>query len=491
MADAAALVLELALPPEAASALPRVLAPKGTRRPRQRATVHIVWHDTPSGQLAEAGQTLAERRQGRETQWLLERLWPEEDAIAPAGVPAAAIEVTSGHVAGQLIPVAGFEGRSRRLAVPDAAGLVEASLLEGVLRAAAGSEAVCRLTLTGKAGEVVAVAHAVAAALPAAVPRASLAAEARATARHALPPRRLGAPQIPGGLSVSDACAFVCGHLADVIQHHARHVGDGLEPVHQMRVAVRRLRSALALFRRAVACPELETVNAGLRALGRVLGPARDWDVFIAGTGQAVGAAFPADPAVARLLAAAARRRGAAYAALRAHLAGPGFRQLGISLAAVAACPPWRDFPEEDADREKQLAALASDLHVFAAHALSRRLGRVLAAGEDVEGLPEAELHEIRLHAKRLRYAAEIFAPLYARKDTQRFLRRLAELQETLGHLNDGAVASALMAELGAAGGRSFAAGVVCGFVAARAGTVREDIGRVWKRLARADIFWD
>jgi hypothetical protein len=64
-------------------------------------------------------------------------------------------------------------------------------------------------------------------------------------------------------------------------------------------------------------------------------------------------------------------------------------------------------------------------------------------------------------------------------------------LQETLGHLNDGAVASALMAELGAAGGRSFAAGVVCGFVAARAGTVREDIGRVWKRLARADIFWD
>ena len=52
---------------------------------------------------------------------------------------------------------------------------------------------------------------------------------------------------------------------------------------------------ALALFRRAVACPEVVATKAALGALGRALGPARDWDVFIDGTGAAVAAARGVD----------------------------------------------------------------------------------------------------------------------------------------------------------------------------------------------------
>ena len=126
------------------------------------------------------------------------------------------------------------------------------------------------------------------------VPALSLSAEAFAAAGRAVPAGPLGAPDLPPGLSVGDACGFVCAHLGRVIQHYAplAAAGGETEPVHQMRVAVRRLRSALALFRRAAACPELDAAKAGLRALGQALGPARDWDVFGTGIGEAVAAAF-------------------------------------------------------------------------------------------------------------------------------------------------------------------------------------------------------
>jgi triphosphatase len=265
-------------------------------------------------------------------------------------------------------------------------------------------------------------------------------------------------------------------------------VGDGTEPVHQMRVAMRRLRSALALFRPVVACAEFEAAKAGLRGLGHALGSARDWDVFVTGTAGAVAAAFADDAAVGKLVAAAGRRRDACYAELRDVLDGPAFRHLGITLAVLAAARPW-----EAANGGAAAAGTNTPrdaLEAFAARALSRRLRHLTSSGDDIAELPDATLHTMRLRTKRLRYGVEMLAPLYPRREARRYLRRLAVLQERLGHLNDGAVATALMGELGRAGGRSYAAGVVCGFVAARASNTRARIAKSWRKFRRLDAFW-
>ena len=129
-----------------------------------------------------------------------------------------------------------------------------------------------------------------------------------------------------------------------------------------MRVALRRLRSALALFRRAVVrAPSSTSRRPALRVLAHALGPARDWDVFGTGTGEAVAAAFPADAAVTRLTAAAARRRDACYAELRHVLDGAAFRRLGITLARArgrpavgsAPAPPTRPAPNAPRDARR------------------------------------------------------------------------------------------------------------------------------------------
>jgi triphosphatase len=163
-------------------------------------------------------------------------------------------------------------------------------------------------------------------------------------------------------------------------------------------------------------------------------------------------------------------------------LASAEFRRLGITLAALAAARPW--------ERADAAEALDASLHEYAARALTRRLRHLAAHGDDISELPEATLHGLRLRAKRLRYGVEIFAPLYPRREARRFIRRLTALQEWLGHLNDGTVAAALIAELGHAGGRGFAAGAVCGFVAAGAGGARAAIERSWRRFRRLQPFW-
>jgi len=103
--------------------------------------------------------------------------------------------------------------------------------------------------------------------------------------------------------------------------------------------------------------------------------------------------------------------------------------------------------------------------------------------------LPPDALHELRKDAKRLRYAAEFFAPLFPVKPTRRFLERLVDLQEALGAVNDSHVAAALMARLGG-GDRGFATGVVQGYVAARSAGLAAGASRAWKKLGQQDCFW-
>jgi CHAD domain-containing protein len=89
-----------------------------------------------------------------------------------------------------------------------------------------------------------------------------------------------------------------------------------------------------------------------------------------------------------------------------------------------------------------------------------------------------------------LRYAAEIFAPMYPGKAAHRFLRRLSRLQDCLGNLNDSAVAQHLLGEL-PGGSHAFPIGLVLGFVGARAQKTRGQIDRAWERFHRLEPFWE
>jgi CHAD domain-containing protein len=322
--------------------------------------------------------------------------------------------------------------------------------------------------------------------MPAAI---DLPSEGRALARgETVRARRHGPPDLGRARSVEDALVAAIGHLTEVMLHHAPlcRIEAGPNGVHQMRVALRRLRSVLKAFRPAAACDAVEAFDLSLKTLAQTLGDARDLDVFLLGIGTRVSAAMPGERRIATLLRAMEARRAGAYQALRAMLEGQQFRALMLDGIALMLERPWS---AAALDRPDQAELLAERLPDFASRLLDKRWHRLCSEGEAIETMDEEALHELRLSTKRLRYAAELFAPIWPGKPCKRFLSRLAAVQEEFGLANDAAVARGIVAALGTSV-PAWAVGVIEGFSAARAGSARRKGYSAWKDLMAAKPFW-
>jgi triphosphatase len=371
---------------------------------------------------------------------------------------------------------------------------VAALLVKGRLQAGAREAPAARLALTGPRDAVIQAMRALAEELPLLPPRAALAEDARALARAQSPaPRRLGAPLLDPEQGTEDALIRAVGHLTEVLLWHApaAEAGRAPEGVHQMRVAMRRLRSVLRVFRPACDGPSLRGFDARLRELAALLGPARDWDVWLDGLGAEIEAALPGEPRIAALLRAARQTRDAAYAALRPALQGPALRGIAWDAVAIVETRPWRTEGDAEAAARRE-----APIEAFAAGVLDKRWRRIEEAGEDIRDLPDAEFHALRIEAKRMRYAAELFAPFWGRKRVRRFLDRLAEVQEAFGLANDAVVAHALMSHLADRAGRgdaeiAWAGGVAEGWALARARRARTKAGAAWDELIQGEIYWN
>ena len=482
----------LALHPDDAAKclrLPVFGAAKSARRRHQ--VLRLVWHDSPDRALRAEGLALLEQR----GTWRLEGLYPNGADWLP-GQPAPLVAERGGGVPDHaliphaLAPVAAFDGRVTTIQVQgDDVGLT-VRLLRGALRGVMATTPACRILVDGPDGAVRALILELAESVRLTVPRASLAAEAMTVAEGWVPPPwAVGAPRPVSDRTAGDAFAAVIGHLTGVLLHCAPLAvlrPDNTEPVHQMRVAVRRARSVMAVFRPALDCPLVTEASQALKALGAVLGPARDWDVFVTETLPPVHAAFPDEARLARLAAAAARQQAEANVGLRAWLDGPSFRRLTLSLAWLAGSRDWH--AGLDPDRQALLAAPIPD---FARDVLRQYWKRLRSAGHAIETLPIPVLHALRLRVKRTRYAMEVFVPEHQPKPILRALRRLSLLQERLGVLNDGAVAEGLLHQLGGPAGRhAYAVGLVMGFVAARAVGAQPRINAAWHKISRIAPFW-
>jgi hypothetical protein len=244
--------LELELPPDAAGRLTRHKAIAAARSGRGRgAGEELIYLDTADGRLAAAGLALEAPKRG--PRHLLESL-PPPGALAWPGAPPAArpIDALAAQVAeAPLVPLVAFTGR--RMQVPLADGIL-ATLRHGRLRSVADEAPVARLSLTGAPGAVFRLARHLAADLPLLAPRASLAETGRGLALATpLRPRRRGAPDLAGTSTAQEALAFAIGHLGEALLFHSAEAAAGHTPegVHQLRVAARRLRSLLRVFRGA------------------------------------------------------------------------------------------------------------------------------------------------------------------------------------------------------------------------------------------------
>ncbi|WP_428277022.1 CHAD domain-containing protein [Candidatus Palauibacter sp.] len=231
---------------------------------------------------------------------------------------------------------------------------------------------------------------------------------------------------------VRAASIQVTGNLAPVLE-----AGDP-EGIHQLRVSLRRLRSAL-LFLKPHLGSRADALNREARRVLKRLGPARDLDVFLLETLPAVIDANPEVWTLLRIRDAARERRDAAHASTRELILGRRFNRFVLDLLQVAHSG---GLVARDADEPLPAAARRR---------LNKRYRSLMKAGRGFERLGEPERHRVRIALKKLRYACDYSRSLFPGPAVRSCLRRLSSLQDDLGRLNDAAVARQISGELAAA----------------------------------------
>ncbi len=288
--------------------------------------------------------------------------------------------------------------------------------------------------------------------------------------------------------TVSDAIEDLFRHNLDYLvfwEPKARGWEEN-EGVHQMRVTLRRMRSALNTFSKAVPRSVSAYWSDEMRDLAGELGRARDLDVFIDETLGSVRGKLPL-PGGDRLLALAEKERALAYDAVRGMLDGNRYARFKEGFGDWIASRAW-----EKADLgKKERLLLEGDLVAFARNVLDRQERRVLEVGNHVNKESATEMHRVRIEFKKLRYAAEFVSSVFMGMDT--FIGQTKGVQDLLGIMNDVAVMSHLLQDLLKAEGDpevlGYAGGVV-GWRTCHYHHLLENFEALWEQFTEARHPW-
>lgn len=215
--------------------------------------------------------------------------------------------------------------------------------------------------------------------------------------------------------------------------------GEDIEGVHQMRVALRRLRSMFAVFRHVMNEASCTAIKQELRWITGVLGAARDLDVFITQTLPPMLNQFKTHPGLQQLRDKAVESQCQTYVDARTAISSQRYHRFLLSLGAWLENERWRD---------TSTAHENSNALEIAQATLARRYKQLRRHGRRLMHMHPEERHTTRIAAKKLRYAAEFFYSLYPEKMTRPFTQALAQLQDILGVLNDIAVTENLIRQL-------------------------------------------
>jgi len=239
--------------------------------------------------------------------------------------------------------------------------------------------------------------------------------------------------------SLSTILWHCIGHLnanEDMVLH-----GDDIEGVHQMRVALRRLRSCLSLYKEVL--PEMRNSELWqeLKWISAVLGIARDWDVFNLSLQEMQTQTF-GQAVLEDLQVIVMNARISAYHLTREAIRSPRYSRLLLLLGEWITGRGWRQNLDNSI-----ITQLEQPVIGFANRILQTQYAYVCKRGKQLHQLDATKLHEFRIAIKKIGYGSRFFSDLYPAKDVKRYVKKLVQLQDELGILNDASVATRLLNE--------------------------------------------
>ena len=472
----------------------------GTRPARQRLLT--VYYDTPEGHLRRRGYALRIRSRDGARELTLKKdagdgltrgEWtsplppatrddetPRLDQL-PAEAPVGDLGIAD---ADALNPTFLTDIQRTKKEVRTDDSLVEVSLDTGRISAGERETPVAELELellSGPVGDMLAGARSLLARRRLAVGTRSKAARGTDLLLGTSP------PAVRAARAKLDPADSIDGALANVVRAASIQVTGNLAPVleagdpdgiHQLRVSLRRLRSAL-LFLKPHLGSRADALNREARRALKRLGPARDLDVFLLETLPPVIDANPGVSSLLRLREAARERRDTAHESARKLILGRRFNRFVLDLLQVAHSGGL-----VARDSGETLVETASDR-------LAGRYRSLMETGRDFEHLTEPERHRVRIALKKLRYACDYSRTLFPGPAADAYLRCLSALQDDLGRLNDAAVARQISRELaGTDPADADGAARVRDWCDERVRSAEPGLIEAWRTLVAAEPFW-
>ncbi len=296
-------------------------------------------------------------------------------------------------------------------------------------------------------------------------------------------PLKAKIPVLEGGETCAQALLLFAEAAAEQIVRNRRALleTDDPESAHQLRIGLRRLRSAIRAFRTLSESPAAREIERLARELGRSVGPLRNADVFIDGVLAPLAGTKKGEPGFAQLRTALEAHRAAMREQVRIVLISDQWTRLQIHLAL------W---PKTIAGDK----ALQTPVRAYATKSLTKHWKKVSKRAVEIDDLTTEGRHDMRKVLKGFRYTCEFFGSLYPPRKVGPFIKDLKRLQDVFGYLNDVATAGELNRICHERCSNSLeaqrAVGFVLGWHEARATAAWDHVLEAWDQLEGRKPFW-
>ncbi|PTM42845.1 CHAD domain-containing protein [Bosea sp. 124] len=474
--------LRLHLAEEGVRQVLRQMQAAGGKRPGARA-IRSIFYDTDGGKLQRKGYRLSIRSQGRRRFQHIETARPgslwrdagrwsaeiEDGAPSRGSIQGTPLEDLLGDKAlGKLRRVFSVDLRRRNCIFERDGARILALLDTGTIMAGEASEVIAELRLRlldGPTGALSAFARELGASM-----HASLTLRSHGERGWRLLQGQRGSADadhhgdIRQGMTTMEAIESICRRGAAALLDDLALLQDGAghHALHETRIDLRRLRAILS-FCKPVLGLEGEGLPERLRELATFLGGARELDVFCDRVLGPLRQDAPDAPGLDAFAEAVERRRGQAHDEVAAYVRSPAMLEFGLGLVE------WLGgLTTSEPSSAKQARLRDRPMSAFVNARLQRRLDSFLKLSRDLRNATPDRQHDIRIRAKKLRYAVEAFHPGLDVKSGGKLLAKLRLVQDLLGDLNDcraGRVLALTYVRGGEANGAAsdFAAGFAAG----------------------------
>jgi triphosphatase len=307
-------------------------------------------------------------------------------------------------------------------------------------------------------------------------------------------------PDLSPGMTAGRAFTLIgracLRHLVSNVPAMMERDGSAL---HQMRVALRRLRAAISLFLPVVGDDRADAIKSELKWLAQEFGPTRNLDTLLVEVIRPLQKRHPKEPGLVSIGNMFARKRLKSYRQALEAVQSARFRRLVLDAVEWVEIGPWSTSEDEMVRARRELP-----VETYAAGQLSQRRKKIRRRGAAIGTLNPEQLHRLRIQVKKARYAAEFFSGLFHGKKCAKRCKTikssLMQLQNSLGKLNDIVTHKILFADIiarptkGLTGEqnhhRAFAAGLIIGDQQAQVQKSLDRARKAYSRLDGAKAFW-